>query len=237
MWQKDLRLASLLLLTVFVFSPDTVYSLIQGWDYLTNSIYILIPAIGILYCLKNQLSPRWTLMCSMLLGVGLSSRANFLMLVPILFFGMIKWSNIRTAIMFMAICLAVFALVTLPFFLYDPAHFTPFHTAGKLDMGGRFPMLPKIIFLVGVAISFFLGMTLTHVKNIEQVVGRCYLVQLFAVLSGFVIASIQIGRPNLEYPHFGVLVLLFGVTAVGPRLIRHALGTPETQCLSDQPSA
>lgn len=223
-WYRDFRLASLLMLATLLFSPDIIYGLYQSSDYLTNSIYLLIPLIGILHSLKHRLSYKWALICSVMFGIGLSSRANFFLLVPILFWGMIRYSDFRTALKFMSISLATFALITLPFVLYDPAHFSPFHTAGKLDMGGHFPFLPQLIFLTGVILSFALGITLRSSDIIEQVLGRCYLVQILTVLSGFVIASIQIGKPNLEYPHFGVLAMLFGIVATGPKLFRHAFG-------------
>lgn len=221
-YARDYRLSSLLMLTVFAFSPVVIYSYIQGVDYLTNSVYVLLPIVGLFYSLKIG-RKGYALIAAGFLGLALSSRANYLLLAPLLFFGMMKQAGFKNAITLSFICMGVFSLCTLPFFLYDPAHFTPLHTANKLDWNGKFPQASLWVFIVGSLLSFLIGYFHKGLDSIETICRQCFYIQEFALLAGFALASAAIGQPNnLEYPRFALLNIGFGMFAFGPRLFKAA---------------
>jgi hypothetical protein len=221
---RDYRLASWMMLTVFAFSPGVIYSLIQGMDYLTNNVYVLLPILGLFYAL-NTGRRRYALIAATFLGLALSSRANYLLLAPMLVLGMVKQSGLKNAIAFSLCCLAVFVLVTLPFYLYDPSHFSPLHTAGKLNLNGKFPHAATWVFVMGCLLSSGIGLFPKGFDAMADICRRCFYIQMFVLLAGFALASAAVGKPNLEYPSFGLLNLGFGLFAFGPRLFA-AAGNP-----------
>jgi|GEM_PF-1520066 len=219
----DLRVASVIFLTMVVACPELTYCILQAGDYLTNSVYVLFPALLLLYFADKHSESKWTLGFAVLFGFALSSRANYFLLVPIVFFALLRIRNFSYALKHMIVSMCVFALVTLPFYLYDPAHFSPLTTTNKLNLHGRFPHAAECVFLMGCLIAAYLGFSLKKSFNIESVCARMFFVQEFAILSGFVLSFFAMGRVDLFYLHFTLLAMLFGVFASAPRLFRSAL--------------
>jgi len=223
-YTSDSRVASLLVLTVLAACPDLPYTIVQATDHASNGLCVLLGALGMLCAIQARRAAAWSLGAAAFLGLALSSRANFLLLlVPILFLGVLRHTDVRTAVRHLGVCLGVSAAVTAPFLLYDPAHFSPLHTAEKLMVSGRYPFAAEAVLASGLLLGTALGLRQERGVSLETVAARCFLVQLFAVLSGLLLASLAIGQPDLGYPHFGLMAMFFGVFASGPRLFRLAL--------------
>ena len=123
---KDRALALVLLTVPLAVSPAALYEFISGGDMLANGIYV---ALFFLLAIKLWSDPdrgvavKW--LACVVLGVGLASRPNFLLLTPL--FGAVLWraAGWRQALAAVAVVGLVAAAITLPFYLHDPAGFTP----------------------------------------------------------------------------------------------------------------
>src|SRR5206468_7169622 len=95
------------------------------------------------------------------LGLALSSRANVLALVPLLFAALARREGRRTAVGLLGLALAVCAAVTLPFYAYAPSRFSPLLTADKI---GRFedvvPGATAILLVAGGVLTLLLALRL-----------------------------------------------------------------------------
>jgi hypothetical protein len=135
----DTRCALLILWTMIGLSPVVLQELLVGTDHLPNAIYVLIPMTLLMSAAARAATPAgprrsgastW----AVLLGVGLSSRPNFLLLLPLLFGSLARSRGFGRATGLTATVVASCAAVTLPFYLYDPAGFSPLHNVGtKLE--------------------------------------------------------------------------------------------------------
>ncbi len=136
---KDGRSPLLLLWTALALSPAVWHQIVTGTDYLANSLYVLL---FMLWLIRAAAGPagrdRRAILFAILLGVGLSSRANFLLLLPLLFAALARLAGPKAAARYVALSGLSFLAVTLPFFLHDPAGFSPLHTTDEL---GRFDVV------------------------------------------------------------------------------------------------
>ena len=82
--------------------PELTYCILQAGDYLTNSVYVLFPALLLLYFADKHSESKWTLGFAVLFGFALSSRANYFLLVPIVFFALLRIRNFSYALKHMA---------------------------------------------------------------------------------------------------------------------------------------
>ena len=78
-WRRGL----ILLWTLLIFSPVVMSYVVTGGDDLANSIYVLLFILLTVIWVSSADAPAWKrVLAALLLGVGLSSRANFLLVLP-----------------------------------------------------------------------------------------------------------------------------------------------------------
>lgn len=132
---RDPALAIVMLIVPLALSPAAMYEYISGGDMHSNGIYV---AVFFLVALKSWTHPgvphwaRW--IACVLLGLGLASRPNFLLLMPL--FGAVLWrtGGLRQAVVVGGLVVLVSAAITVPFYLHDPSGFTPLLARGKLGV-------------------------------------------------------------------------------------------------------
>jgi len=128
-YMKDGRLALLVFWSIFALSPVALQQLVTGGDLLANVIYVLAFTLLLISVTRSPDANIWVkIMSAILLGIGLSSRANFLLVLPLVFSLLGQNIGWREAAKYSAIVVVTFAAVTLPFYLYDPEGFTPLAT-------------------------------------------------------------------------------------------------------------
>jgi hypothetical protein len=78
---------------------------------------------------------RWQfILAGILLGVALSSRTVWVLIPPLLLAYMVQQGKGRmVALGRLAVPIVTAIAVTVPYYLYDPAHFSPLHVVGKLN--------------------------------------------------------------------------------------------------------
>lgn len=190
--------------------PFVPYSIIVGMDYVANAIFVLIFVLGLLMSSKGS---RFHWAWAVLLGVGLASRANFLLILPLVFSALASRTSARTAAKALSLTLLVFLVVTVPFYWHDPAHFSPWHTANKL---GRYNfILPHADALITVlSASLALWFAWRGETSLRAFARYCAIVLAVPAWSVVVLDSLSSGFVNLRFAHFGVFALLFTVLSL-----------------------
>lgn len=216
---SDIRTVAILAGITTFFSPNVIYQQIIGTDYLANGIYVLTAMV----LLMRTVDKGWLSVVgfSAFAGVTLASRPHWLCLVPILWaYWAYRTTALRTLVMLVSMA-GSFALLALPFFLYDPSGFSPLHVIQFVTVGGAFPSahllvgLPAVLLATGLAYRFGRGPLLHQVRS-------AFFVQGFLILAGFGLAWVAEGQPDLMYSHFGTLFISFGVCAFGPALVEES---------------
>jgi hypothetical protein len=113
--------------------PASLHEIVTGGDLLANALWVAalatapVAATGVV----------GAALASAALGIGLSSRAHFLAVLPVVFVAVAQRRGRRPAAVRCAIAGAAFAATTAPFYLHDPAGFSPLHVVSLLDtLGG-----------------------------------------------------------------------------------------------------
>ena len=122
------------LLVVVLGSAITLDDFVVGADFSINTFYICVAVVLFLGSFKKNPLGAPHLLAAIFLGIALSSRTLYVVLLPLLMAYLLQsgrgWVS---ALRSFALPIATAAAITVPFYLYDPARFTPLHVAGKLN--------------------------------------------------------------------------------------------------------
>lgn len=106
---------------------------VVGGDYIVNAMYVCI-ALAIAAIAHRKGVPLWQQIASeVFLGVAVDSRPVYFVALPLLLAYLWKHCDRKTAMRAFLVSGFVAAGLSLPFYLYDPAHFSPLHVRDKLD--------------------------------------------------------------------------------------------------------
>lgn len=216
-WRSPRAAVFAAVVSVFL-CPCLVYQLLQGTDYLANSIFVLMFSAGLLEAGRRRSGWKWVILWSACLGVALSSRLNFMVGTPLVFLAWVRLRGWRPAMLAVTPCAVVFAGITLPFFLVDPEGFSPLHTANKLDPTGRWPWLPIVVVAAAGLLAFFLG-SRRNSESFEVWVWNSFLIQALLVLGNLSIGALAFGKMPWNFTHFGMLALPWGLLACLPAFL------------------
>jgi hypothetical protein len=141
------------LLVTVIANAHTLPNILDGADYPINWMYICV-SVYLFFSAIDQDS-NWKFIASgILLGVALSSRPTYgLTIGPLLIAYLTQRIGLISAIRRIALPLGVTLAVTLPFYLYDPAHFAPFHVTDHLGFLPVWLQGPLLIVLLVVAVA------------------------------------------------------------------------------------
>jgi hypothetical protein len=210
----------MLLWTILIFSPVVMNDIVTGGDYPSNTIYVLGFMLLTLSWVSRVDSPLWKkLLAVLLLGIALSSRANFLLLMPLLFSALTLRAGWRTATRYSALALLACAAITIPFWVHDPAGFTPLHTqAHKVsEFQTILPSAGLVVPALGGCLAVALAWRSIQLRR-ETWPRDCAIVQAVLVLSVTTLTVIQTGTLSLTSTSYGVFFLFFGLLAFGPKM-------------------
>ena len=136
--------ALLALWSMLLLGPAALHEIVTGGDLLANSLWVLVLAALVVAAPTGGRAAA----SAILLGVGLSSRAHFGLLLPVVIVVLGQRHGWRAAAGRGALAAGAFLAVTLPFYLHDPAGFSPLHIAAKLGALDR--VVPHTIAVVSV---------------------------------------------------------------------------------------
>jgi len=194
--------------SMLVLGPAALHEVMTGGDLLANALWVLVLGTLVVGARKGWCGA----IAAIALGVGLSSRAHFLALVPIVFVVLGVREGWRTASLRCALAVAAFAIVTLPFYLHDPAAFSPLHIVGKL--GALRPSAPHAVIIAAVLGSAAGAAALARpgAASVGWALATSAIVLGVPVIVAVVLACVRDGAIGLEeYAWYAVSSLPFGV--------------------------
>ena len=212
---KDSRSALGMVLMMLVLSPMVWQQVVTGVDRLANGIYVFVAMLWLMKTVGQQGTPVPTKIASALFfGIALSSRSNYLFILPIAFSTLVQTSGWRQAATYSAIAVGALTAVTLPFYLYDPGGFAPLHAAGKLEgFTSVWDLSPVFITVTMglIALLFSLYILFRRVDGWYMVpFGVSALVQAFPLLCLVVLDYVG-GSPDfLLWAGYGLSFMFFG---------------------------
>ena len=195
-----LSLAWLILAT----SPEIMHEIVTGTGYLSNTISVVL---GLWWLLRT----RHRDVAAIAWGVTLTSRANFILLLPLAFAGLRRQADLATAARAIALAALTIVCLTLPFYLYDPRNFTPLEGAGRLLVFDQLRSHLGIALIVAAG-ALAVALSCTPI-DAATVFGNCALVQAFPVVAGVLLTTIRDGRVNLTYARYGTFFAWFAFMA------------------------
>jgi hypothetical protein len=178
-------LATLALVTLG--SPAVTHDVLTGGDLVANTLYVLAGVVAVAECRGRMRWPAY-----LFLGLALSSRPTFWLLLPPLAVHLAKRS--RGSVEAIATVVLATSAVTLPFYVYDPSSFTPFHVLGKLE--GARALFPGGDYAV---IGLALALVLVASRAVGEATSSLSRVQAFALWIPPVLAAAAGGQPDLLY--------------------------------------
>jgi len=198
---------------IVVLSPVLLHALVTGSDLIANSVAVMVFLAMASYVGSRVPWLGW--LSAVLFGLALSWRASFLFLLPLLWSAVLSRHGWVQAASRTGVAMLAFSLVTLPFYLYDPDHFTPLKTLGKLrfseDLAVASALIPTSTALLALAFA--------HRDNAQprQLLRHAFWLLSLPVIAVVVISSIGAGTPDLRMSDYGLCALFFGVAGFWPR--------------------
>ena len=193
---------------------------IVGSDRLANTICVLLLSIGV--CALASFSDRGSFPLAgsaLVLGIGLSWRINFVLIVPPLLAFVAARRGWRAAVVTGVALGAGFVLVTMPFLLADPGGFAPFHTLGKASTSSD-PILARAL-IVAATTSFSLLVAFVMMQrepSLPSFLWACALVLATPVWLLFPVVWITDGWEGaFGFATYGLFAAIFASAAVALR--------------------
>lgn len=199
-------------------SPVLAQEFLTGGDMLANSLFVAVSSYWVIEALSNPDRSKLEMVASsVLLGICLSSRANFIVIVPIIFFAVARRRDYATALTYGALAALTLAALTAAFYLHDPAAFSPLHTASKLaKFNNLLPHAVLVVPLSTLAVSVLLGLY----GNARHAALHMAIVLAIPVLASVILESIQASAPQFSSADFALPSLIFAI--LGHRVLRSA---------------
>jgi hypothetical protein len=212
---KDVRLALLLIWACLILSPVVLSNIATGVDEISNAIYVLIFMFFVVRFVPDYRSSLLKKIASaIILGIGLSSRSNFVLLLPLVFSTLVQNSGWRDAIKYTAITGITVVAITIPFWLYDPQRFSPVTVqySKVSQFGSILPFAGMIMPFTGGLLAILLAYRYSD-GSFVNLLRNSAIVQAFLVICTAICLVIQAGFEGLTWTGFGIFFLPFGIFA------------------------
>lgn len=151
---------------VILFSPLVFQEFIHGSDLIANNLYVVLVTLWGIKT-SDAASPKLGWLRPIAFGILLSSRPNFIFWGVFVLAHRVRWTGFKMAGRWMLLAVCAYCLITLPFYFYDPAAFSPFHVQGKLSHVG-FPNLSAVTVFFMLLVSGGLSLRATGVAEMMR---------------------------------------------------------------------
>ncbi len=209
------KAAALYLLTLpLAVSAAAQYEFISGGDLIANGIFVTLFFLFAFTVWEKPSSRGWQrwLVC-LLVGAALASRANFLLLIPLFGATMLRTTGVKNALIATALTVATAFAIILPFYLNDPAGFSPLGSRNKLSFADcDLPWASTAMIGVTMLTAGLSTCWLLKQKTKEQKIAFfqcCTFVTLMPMLCAVIISTWVSG-----YVDFGIMKDRFGLMYV-----------------------
>lgn len=222
---KDIHRA-VMLLWILLGCLQVWQSLVTGGELLASGLYV---PLAILLMTRSLIDPglsrfRWA--AAILLGIAFCSRANYLLLVPIVGSGMVQLVGWRRGLAYGFATLVTIAVLVLPFALDAPEQFwvgsVKEQNYAAISLGLR---NWHVDVLLPVASALFaLVLSCRRLQTESAVLATCAVAQALPVIAITLLTLTQLwGRRNVwlafEYACYGLHVIFFWALASHRRLL------------------
>ena len=223
MYLKDGRLALIGMWGILFLSPVALQQLVTGGDLLSNVIYVLVFSLILTSVTAKTDTNVWIKIgAAILLGIGLSSRANFILVLPLAFSFMAQNIGWKEAAKYTGLVAVTAASVTLPFYFYNPDGFTPlFSQSVKVSL---LPILPSAGILVPILGGLLALALMFQRMGSDGVVfwRNCAIGQFILYAFVSILPMIEKGGLVIGVHGYGMIFFLFGAIASWLYLTRQA---------------
>jgi hypothetical protein len=221
---KDGPRALWILVVPLALSPAAKYEFISGGDLLANGIFVALFLLFFLDSWSCPSTPEWKrwLAC-VALGVGIASRANFLLLMPLVGAAVWRVCGFKQAVAAATVVTLTASAITLPFYFHDPAGFTPLLTKQKLAfLDHSIPWAGRMIMGATILAALCGALALLRGRSgdiFTAFFGWCTLVTITPMLMAVLIASVIAGAPDFGFmrDRFGLMYVFFAILCWGAR--------------------
>lgn len=198
-------------------SPTVLQNLATGSDYVANTVYIAIAIWLLIASVADKAAPEWHRIASAIfLGIGLSSRSNFFVLMPLVFSALFQLGSLWQAFKYLGIAAISCVAITLPFYLWDPANFSPILVqASKVtSIETVLPFAGVLIPLSGFLTAGLLGLR-RYKPNEAAFYWHCAIAQFVILIFTTVLHSIKLGKVDIFVGQsgYGMFTLVFAAIA------------------------
>ena len=208
--------SALFLFWNILFCPSILLGLLVGSERIASGIYVPLFSF---WAVKETIEGRRKILkwaSAILLGISICSRANFLLLLPIIFSTVFQKAERKEAIEFLVLTGLGLACAFVPFFLYDPAafwHRTVIAQADLLiELNHSWAFSGTLLLISTLTLSFMLASR--PAKEWDRFLFlNCAAIQAFPVLSVVILSSLQNGKLCLFYSDYGLQFLFFSALA------------------------
>lgn len=206
------QFSALFCFLAFIFlNPGGMQEYSRGGDYLINAIYVCIAFYCVASSYLRQTPEKTRVLRIVFLAVTLCSRPIYaVMAMPILGALILQRTGKRSAITFYALSAFVAAVLVLPFYLYDPAHFTPFHIAESklagMPASMHFTVILPVVALITGSLSFFIKLDVKRIFGMATAVFAVIFLPFFLLniaLNGWTREVLYTGNFALPLTVFG----------------------------------
>ena len=228
---RDHRVALLICGTILALSPLFWQEFVTGGDLLANSLFVCSFTIVVMRVFQSSAANSTKKMfVAILFGIGLSSRLNYLLLLLPVCSLMWQMQGWRSSLKYMAVICITAAILMLPFYIYDPAGFSPLHTLRKVDQFGAFlPFAgPLIVIISGLAALLLAARSLPN--RPVAFFRACALPQTIPIIAGLIFYAAR-GRLDYTFPGYGFSFLWFGALTAWSQIIRTNVLCPHPDAL------
>lgn len=202
---------------MLILSPTLLQNVVTGADYASNSIYIVVSMWIMLTTISDHDEPLWTkILPAILLGIGLSSRSTFILVMPLFLSVLVQRAGWSKAVGYLSISGIAFLAVTLPFWIVNPSGFAPLTVQSEklkfveevLPFAGM--IVPAIAGLIACSLAFQDMKTDT-----AKFFRNCAIVQITVLFVTSALYTVKLGQLDffLQQSGYGMFTLFFGATA------------------------
>jgi hypothetical protein len=214
------RLTAVFLVLIVFASPAVLQDFITGGDLGVNAIAILTGMLAIVMLAPDRSVAPWKkASVAMFTGIALSSRLNYLLLLPVLFGAVARRAGLRDAVVCLIAVAFAFTVVTLPFYWHDPIGFAPLQLHDKFmqfddQVRSSGVLFPALSVLLSVLIALHPGN-----KDVGPWLMQCGLVLAVPVLFLVALATIRAHALNFAFTSYALASVFFGGLGAGLTLI------------------
>lgn len=208
---KSEQLAFGFMALTVVACPVLLQDFVTGGDLSANVIAILAGMLLMMTLVPDASVAGWKKVgVAAFAGLALSSRLNYLLLVPVLFAALARRAGLKGACVYLGVLGLAFTAVTLPFYWHDPAGFAPLYLHnkftqfdGEVHHGGI--LFPSLSLLFSAIVAVHPGN-----RTVRGWLMQSGLVLTLPVVFLVALAIARAKAPNFLFSDYALASLFFG---------------------------